>query len=128
MTKTSNPGRKLSVIGKTRNIVVTFFENLLERKFSDAERELESLKERPFPDEGYREGYINAFDGLLLSVRSGDERDFYNRIHMSDKTLKDYIVDFKEMRKQPIRTQFDQGYFSAWMDILQYKINTEDED
>ena len=124
MTKTSKPGRKLSVTGKTRESVIIFFDNLLDRKFSDAERELENIRQKRFPDPEYRMGYTNALEGLLLSVRSGDERDLYNRTH-NGKKLKDYIKEFKDFRKLPVRTQFDQGYFSAWTDILQYQINTD---
>ena len=120
----SKPGRKLSVTGKTRESVIMFFDNLLERKFTDAERELENLKEKKFPDEEYQNGYVNALEGLLLSVRSGDERDFYNRPSINGKSQDDYIKEFKGFRKLPVRTQFDQGYFSAWTDILQYRINT----
>lgn len=121
----SKPGRKLSVTGKTRESVIVFFDNLQERKFTDAERELENIKEKRFPDEEYQKGYVNALEGLLLSVRSSDERDFYNRPPMNGKTSEDYIKEFKDFRKLPVRTQFDQGYFSAWTDILQYRINTE---
>ncbi len=125
MTTTNNLGRKLSVTGKTRESVILFFDNLLERKFSDAEKELENIKTRKFPDEEYQKGYINALEGLLLSVRSGDDRDFYNRTHMMGKTLENYIDEFKDFRKLPIRTQFDQGFFSAWTDIFQYRVNKE---
>ena len=125
MTMTSKLGKKLSVTGKTRDIVVSFFDNLFDRKFSDAEKELENIKSRKFPDEEYQQGYLNALEGLLLSVRSGDERDFYNRLNMSGKTYDEYIKSFKEFRKLPIRTQFDQGYFSAWMDVIQYRLNLE---
>ncbi|MBE0633538.1 hypothetical protein IH574_03115, partial [Candidatus Bathyarchaeota archaeon] len=100
---TNNLGRKLSVTGKTRESVILFFDNLLERKFSDAEKELENIKTRKFPDEEYQKGYINALEGLLLSVRSGDDRDFYNRTHMMGKTLENYIDEFKDFRKLPIR-------------------------
>jgi len=121
----SKPGSKLTVTGNTRKSVVIYLENVHDRKFTDAERELETLKEKKFPDEEYQKGYINAMEGLLLSVRSGDDRDFYNRTNGTEKTLKDYVKEFKEFRKLPIRTQFDQGFFSAWTDITQYRINTE---
>jgi hypothetical protein len=124
VTKTIKPGRKLTVTGKTRESVVNFFNNLLDRKFTDAERELENIRQKKFPDEEYRRGYTNALEGLLLSVRSGDERDFYNRTN-NGKMLDDYIKEFKEFRKIPVRTQFDQGFFSAWTDIFQYRINTD---
>ena len=125
MTKTKMKGRKLSVTGKTRESVTIFFQNLMDRKFTDAERELDNLKGRKFVDDEYKKGYINAFEGLLLSIRSGDERDFYNRINMSGKSLDDYIKEFKNFRKLPIRTQFDHGFFTAWTDILQFRVNIE---
>ena len=121
----SKPGSKLTVTGKTRESVITYLENVHDRKFSDAERELENLKSKRFPDEEYQMGYVNAMEGLLLSVRSGDDRDFYNRTNGNTKSLDDYVKEFKEFRKLPIRTQFDQGFFSAWTDIVQYKMNTE---
>ncbi len=121
----SKPGSKLTVTGKIRESVITFLGNVHDRKFTDAERELETLKSKKFPDDEYQMGYLNAMDGFLLSVRSGDERDFYNRMHISDKTFDDYVKEFKDFRKLPIRTQFDQGFFSAWTDIIQYRINTE---
>lgn len=121
----SKPGTKLTVTGKTRESVVTYLENVHDRKFTDAERELAALKEKKFPDEEYQQGYLNAMEGLLLSVRSGDDRDFYNRTNGNEKSSQDYVKEFKEFRKLPIRTQFDQGFFSAWTDIIQYRINTE---
>lgn len=121
----SKPGTKLTVTGKTRESVIIYLANVHDRKFTDAERELEALKEKKFPDEEYQQGYINAMEGLLVTVRSGDERDFYNRTNGNGKSLDEYVQEFKEFRKLPIRTQFDQGFFSAWTDIVQYRINTE---
>lgn len=124
MTKTTKPGRGLSVTGKTREAVIDFFKNMLDRKFTDAEKALKVLKQKKFSDEDFKQGYINAMEGLLLSVRSGDERDFYNRNNLAAKGLKAYREEFKEMRKSPIRSQFDSGYFAAWSDIMQYQHNS----
>lgn len=124
MTKTTKPGRGLTVTGKARESVLLFFTNMLDRKFTDAEKALKTLKARKFQNEEFRAGYINAMEGLLLSVRSGDERDFYNRNNFAEKGLKAYREEFKDMRKSPIRTQFDSGYFAAWSDIMQYSNNT----
>ena len=123
MTKTTKPGRGLTVTGKTREAVINFFTNMLDRKFTDSEKALKILRERKFPDEEFKHGYINAMEGLLLSVRSGDERDFYNRNNFAVKGLKTYREEFKEMRKSPIRSPFDSGYFAAWSDIMQYTHN-----
>jgi len=72
------------------------------------EKDLTSIQERSFPSEEYREGYINALEGLLLSVRSGDGRDFYNRLKKSHKSLEDYLAEFKSFRELPTRAPFDQ--------------------
>ncbi|MBT4425034.1 hypothetical protein HOC87_11830 [Candidatus Bathyarchaeota archaeon] len=125
MTKTIKPGRGLTVTGKTRESVLSFFKNMIDRRFTEAEKALSAIRERKFTDEEYKTGYINALDGLLLSVRSGDERDFYNRTNLNKKNLKEHKAEFKEFRKTPIRTQFDSGYFAAWSDIMQYKINVD---
>ena len=123
MTKTTKPGRGLTVTGKTREAVIGFITNILDRKFTDADKAFKVLKDRKFPDADFKHGYLNALEGLLLSVRSGDERDFYNRNNFAIKGLKTYKEEFKELRKSPIRTQFDSGYFAAWSDIMQYQNN-----
>ncbi len=123
MTKTTKPGRGLTVTGKTREAVIAFITNILDRKFTDADKAFKVLKDRKFPDDEFKHGYLNALEGLLLSVRSGDDRDFYNRNNFAIKGLKTYREEFKDLRKSPIRTQFDSGYFAAWSDIMQYQNN-----
>jgi hypothetical protein len=125
VTKTTKPGRGLSVTGKTREAVTTFFKNVLDRRFTDAEKAMEAIIARKLTDAEFKTGYINALEGLLLSIRSGDERDFYNRNNFDEKSLKAHRDEFKEFRKTPIRTQFDSGYFAAWSDIMQYRDNVE---
>ena len=125
MTKTSSNAKGLSVRGKTRNAVAEFIEYLLDRRFTDAERSLNAVKECNFGDEEYKEGYLKAMEGLLLSVRSGDERDFLNKNDFTPDTLKDYRNEFKEFASSTIRTSWDSGYFDAWADLMQYKHNIE---
>ncbi|HUV54115.1 MAG TPA: hypothetical protein VMW03_02800 [Candidatus Krumholzibacteriaceae bacterium] len=125
MTKTSSNTKGLSVQGKTRKAVAEFIENLLDRKFTDAERSLEAVKDCSFSDEEYKAGYVNALEGLLLTVRSGDERDFLNRNQFTPENLKDYRSKFKGFASSPIRTSWDSGYFDAWADLMQYKYNVE---
>ena len=125
MTKTSKYTRGLSVTGKTREIVANFIQNLLERKFTEAERTLDILKERSFQNEDYKKGYVNALEGMLLSFRSGDNRDFFNKGDFSQDTMKKHLLEFKSFRNGVIRSNFDTGYFTAWSDFLQYKLNFE---
>jgi hypothetical protein len=125
VTKSSNPTKGFTVTGKTREAVSAFMANVLDRKFTEAERALEDVKTKSFSDEEYRAGYINALEGILLSVRSGDERDFFNRVEFNKSSMKNYIEDFNKFNGSPIRTNWDLGFFSAWTDLLSYRINTE---
>ena len=97
--------------------------HVLERKFTDAERSLEDLKGKNIGDPEYSKGYVTALEGILLSVRSGDERDFINKANLSVEKMKQYKEDFSEFTSSPVRTSFDLGYFSAWNDLIQYRIN-----
>ena len=123
MTQNSNLARGLRVTGKTRESVVSYMNKLFDRKFTDAERALEQVKERKFGEEEYREGYIKALEGILLSSRSGDERDFLNKASSTPDELKKYKAEFKAFTTKPIKSQFDDGYFSAWQDFMTYRIN-----
>jgi len=125
VTKTSSYTKGLSVRGKTRNAVAEFIEYLLDRRFTDAERSLDAVKDCSFGDDEYKEGYVKAMEGLLLTVRSGDERDFLNKNDFTPDTIKDYREEFKEFASSTIRTSWDSGYFAAWADLMQYKHNME---
>jgi hypothetical protein len=100
-------------------------DKLLDRKFTDAERALEQVKERKFGEDEYREGYIIALEGILISSRSGDERDFLNKATNTTEELKKYKAEFKAFTTKPIKSQFDDGYFTAWKDFMTYRMNQE---
>lgn len=125
MTESNNPAKGMSVTGKTRESIVSYMDKLLDRKFTDAERALEQVKERKFGEDEYREGYIKALEGILISSRSGDERDFLNKAANTTEELKKYKAEFKAFTTKPIKSQFDDGYFSAWKDFLTYRMNQE---
>ena len=102
-----------------------FIEYLLDRRFTDAERSREAVKDCSFGDEEYKEGYVKAMEGVLLTVRSGDERDFLNKNDFTPDSLKDYRNKFKNFASSTIRTSWDSGYFTAWADLMQYKHDME---
>ena len=111
---------------KSRDDIINFFECLKARRFSDAEKALQAIKETRFGDSDFKKGYINALEGLLLSYRTGDERDFLQRVPFDKKSMKGYSKEFKEFVKNGYRSPFDVGYFLAWSDLLQYRMDTED--
>jgi hypothetical protein len=125
VTKTSK-NHNIILTGKNRELLIRFLKNLLDRKFTDAERVLESFKDRDFSNIEFKKGYINALEGMILSSRSGDERDFFNKANFNDKDLKDYQKEFSLIKEKVSTSNFDRGYFSAWSDVTQYKLNNEE--
>lgn len=108
-----------------RGAIIAFFESVLDRKFSDAERALKTVREKKFGTSEFKAGYLNALEGILLSSRSGDERDFLNRAPFDVKSMERYRRDFGAFVKEGVHTAFDTGYFSAWSDFMHYRLNKE---
>ena len=62
-----------------REDIINFLKSVLERRFSDAERAINAVREKQFGNDEFKAGYLNALEGILLSLRSGDMRDFLNK-------------------------------------------------
>jgi hypothetical protein len=117
--KNSRIKRGLMVPNNVRSEVLRFFEKMLDRRFSDAERILNLLRNWDFQEE-FKKGYIHALEGMLLSSKSGDDRDFFNKFNMLKKDYDKYKQVFKKNILNGNHTIFDQGFFSAWFDLIQY--------
>ena len=110
---------------KTKDDILSFFENLFDRRFSDAEKTLTSVREKDLGNAEFKEGYLNALEGLLVSYRSGDERDFLNKAESDVKSMNSYKKQFMDFVKDGAHSQFDIGYFMAWSDLIQYRVDTK---
>jgi len=108
-----------------RDDIINFFENVYTRRFAEAEKSLEIVRERRFGDNEFKEGYVLALEGLLLSYRTGDERDFLNKAPFDKKSMESYKKDFRNFVTGSIHSIFDIGYFMAWSDLVQYRLDTE---
>lgn len=117
--------KKDMMASKARPDVMTFFECLLERRFSDAERAVEEIRKKSFGNTEFKDGYVNGLEGMLISSRSGDDRDFFNRAPFDRRSMNKYRKDFSEFAKSGVNTPFDVGFFSAWSDLMHYRLNEE---
>jgi hypothetical protein len=77
----------MTATGKTREAVIVFFDAVIERRFSDADKALDEVRNRKNPNPEFQEGYIKALEGILISARSGDERDFLNKASYTEEGL-----------------------------------------
>ena len=100
-------------------LVTRYFQLIVSRQFTEAERELERLKQKMHKTE-YNRGYFRALYGMLLSRRSGnDAYAFFTKLDLTDKaSLHLYRREFLEHTKNGLHGDFDRGYFSAWSDCM----------
>ncbi len=110
---------------KTRDDVITFFESLTARRFSDAGKTLKELRGKNFGNKEFKDGYVMALEGLLLSSRTGDDRDFYNRADFETKSLNKYKKEFRSFARDGVRSPYDAGFFQAWSDLVQYRSDNQ---
>jgi len=122
MSKTK---RGMMASRSAREDIIAFFRGVRERRFSDAERALEAVREKRFGNSDFKAGYLNALDGILLSSRSGDQRDFLHRAPLETASMERYNREFGDFVKEGIHSPFDVGYFSAWSDFLHFQLNSE---
>lgn len=103
-------------------LVSRYFQLLVNRQFTEAERELERIKQKMHKTEWNR-GYFRALYGMLLVRRSNNTNNeayaFFSELDLNNKaTLNAYKREFLEHVKNRLHGEFDRGFFSAWVDCM----------
>jgi hypothetical protein len=107
-------------------LVTRYFQLLVNRQFTEAERELERLKQKMQKTEWNR-GYFRALYGMYLSRKNnGDEYSLFSKLNLSDKVvLHGYRREFLEHVRNGLHGDFDRGYFSAWADCMRILVRMD---
>lgn len=100
-------------------LVTRYFQLIVKRKFTEATRELERLKQKMHKTEWNR-GYFRALYGMYLSRKTnGDMYAFFSKLDLTDKeALHGYRREFLDHMRNGLHGDFDRGYFSAWADCM----------
>jgi hypothetical protein len=100
-------------------LVTRYFQLIVARQFTEAERELERVKQKMQKTEWNR-GYFRALYGMYLSRKNAsDDYAFFSKVDFSDKVaLNDYRKEFLAHMGNGLHADFDRGYFSAWADCM----------
>jgi hypothetical protein len=99
--------------------VIRFFQLVTARQLTEAERELQRIKEKIERTE-WNHGYYRALQGMLLSKRNNnDQTTFLSSIDPHNKrALLDFRREFQEKMESRLYTDYDRGFFSAWTDYM----------
>ena len=100
-------------------LVTRYFQLIVKRKFTEATRELERLKQKMHKTEWNR-GYFRALYGMYLSRKTnGDMYAFFSKLDLTDEeALHGYRREFLDHMRNGLHGDFDRGYFSAWADCM----------
>ncbi len=100
-------------------LVTRYFQLVVSRQFTEAERELERVKQKLQKTEWNR-GYFRALYGMYLTRKNAnDNYAFFSKLDLSDKpTLHTYRREFLDNMRSGLHGDFDRGYFSAWADCM----------
>ena len=98
--------------------VVRFFQLVKNRRFAEAERVLERIRQKTNETE-WNSGYLHALDGIVLAQKSNDPYAFIKNVNFEDENeLKKFRKDFLAEYKNKIHTDYDRGFFAAWADYM----------
>jgi len=100
-------------------LVTRYIQLVVARQFTEAERELERLKQKMQKTEWNR-GYFRALYGMLLSRKTtNDNYSFFAKLDLTDKpSLHGYRREFLDHTRNGLHGDFDRGFFSAWADCM----------
>ena len=102
----------------SKMFVVRFFQLVKGRRFAEAERVLERIRQKTNETE-WNSGYLQALDGILLAQKSNDSYAFIKRVDFDDETvLKKFRKEFLDEYKNKIHADYDRGFFAAWADYM----------
>ena len=101
-------------------LVTRYFQLIVSRQFTEAERELERVKQKMQKTEWNR-GYFRALYGIYLARKNSTTDDYalFPKIDLTDKVaLNSYRKEFLAHMGNGLHGDFDRGYFSAWADCM----------
>lgn len=98
-----------------------FFPLLDGRRWTDAQRFLNKVKG---VEDEWIQGYSHALEGMLLALKephSSLQPYILEAKEYSSQELQELKKDFVTLSYKPLNTEFDEGYFQAWLDFISHK-------
>jgi len=94
------------------------FKLIGERRISEAERELQTIREKS-DNSQWEKGYMKALEGLLLAQKSTSDKYIYlTRVNMNEESGKKLKMEFTEHASNELHGEYDRGYFKALSDYV----------
>lgn len=100
--------------------ITAYLQHLEERKFAEAEKELENMRKK-FDGTERGKGFIRALEGFYLAKKTNDDKYlFLTRMDLSRKSILQYKKEFTEQSVHPLYAEYDRGYFEALVEYMKF--------
>ena len=103
-----------------REVVDRFFQNVETRAWTDAEKELDAIRQKS-ESTYWHKGYVKALEGLLLTYKNNDDKYIYLPRALANRTeesVNQLRKEFGEFASNEIHGEYDRGYFKALEDYV----------
>ena len=116
-TRSSDADRLYTLIPQTS--VNKFLQYVEERAWTDAEKELDTIRQKSENNQWSR-GYVKALEGLLLTYRNDDDKYIYlpRALANGPEEVEALGREFSEFSANELHGEYDRGYFRALEDYL----------
>ena len=97
-----------------------FLEHVEARAWTDAEKELDTIRQKSDNSQWSR-GYVKALEGLMLTYRTNDDKYiFLPKIlaNRTEDTIGNLKKEFSEFAANELHGEYDRGYFKALDDYF----------
>jgi len=101
-----------------QTVVEKYFILIGERRISEAERELQAIREKSDSSQ-WEKGYVKALEGLLLTQKSTSDKYIYlARVNLNGESAKNLKMEFTQHASNELHGEYDRGYFKALLDYV----------
>jgi len=99
-------------------VVEKYYILIGERRMSEAERELQTIREKSDSSQ-WEKGYMKALEGLVLTQKSSSDKYIYlARLNLNEETSEKLKMEFTKHASNELHGEYDRGYFKALSDYV----------
>lgn len=103
-----------------------FFRAILSKKFNEAEKILHEMEgEAKGGDNEFKRGFMQGLKGILYMQRSNEQHTFLSTLDLNNiDLLREHYREFLENSRKKLRSDYDEGYFSALTEYIHFCLET----
>ena len=100
-----------------------YFHLIDNRNFAEADRIFDKIKNSSKKSERLN-GFLSALEGMRLSIYTNEKYAFIVQLPNLQKDVQKLMKDLDKKIRHPLSTNFDKGFFAAWLEYIGYYSDT----